>query len=57
MSKYTNEEIAGNFHLWGTYVDPMATMTEEEFDKLSTDEKVKIIEDIWPDGDDQDDDE
>lgn len=54
MNKHTNEEIASDFDLWGEYVDPHATMTEEQFEEMSVEEKVKIIEDIWPDDDNQD---
>lgn len=41
-SQYTYEQIAEDFRLWGEFVDPNAEMTEEEFDALSTEEKVKL---------------
>jgi hypothetical protein len=41
-NKYTYEQIAGSFQLWSEYFDTDATMTEAEFDALSTDEKVKL---------------
>ena len=48
MSKhYTYEEIAESYGLWCDYVDPMATMTEEEFNELSTEEKIKMQEDMF----------
>lgn len=56
MSKhYTYEEIAESYGLWCDYVDPMATMTEEDFDNLSTEEKVKMQEDMFGKDDDNDD--
>ena len=58
MSKqYTYEEIASNYQLWAEYVDPHATMTEKEFNRLSVAKKVKIQEDIWgPEEDEEDED-
>lgn len=44
---YSYEQIAEDFELWGEYVDPNATMTEQEFDEMSTDEKVKMQEDMF----------
>lgn len=41
-SQYTYEQIAEDFALWGQFVDPNAEMTEEEFDALSTEEKVNL---------------
>jgi hypothetical protein len=42
-SKYTNEQIAENFDLWCEYFDTNAMMTEDEFDELTTDEKVAML--------------
>ena len=48
MSKqYTYEQVAENYELWSEYVDPDATMTKEEFDNLSTEEKVEMQEDMF----------
>ena len=48
MSKqYSYEQIAQDYELWAEYVDPNATMTEEEFDELSTEEKVKMQEQMF----------
>lgn len=41
-TQHTYEEIAEDFRLWGEYMDPSAEMTEEEFQALSTDEKVAM---------------
>ncbi|MDP5916574.1 hypothetical protein P3863_05740 [Pseudomonas aeruginosa] len=41
-NQYTYEQIAENFALWGEFVDPNAEMTEEEFNSLSTEEKVAM---------------
>ncbi|WP_301152111.1 hypothetical protein [Metapseudomonas otitidis] len=40
--QHTYEEIANNYRLWVEYVDTDAAMTEEEFEALSTEEKVKL---------------
>jgi len=40
--QYTYEETAESYNLWGEYVDPEGTMTEAEFDELSTEEKIQI---------------
>lgn len=42
MNKPTYEQIANDFNLWGEYVDPDATMTEEKFDGLSVEEKIEM---------------
>ncbi len=43
MSKqYTYEQIAEDFRLWGEYMDPNSEMSEEEFEALSTEEKVRM---------------
>ena len=42
----TRTEIARDFTLWGEYVDPDAT--EEEFDKMSIEEKVEFQREMWP---------
>ena len=49
MDKPNYEEIAKNFGLWGEYIDTDATMTIEEFDEMSVDEKITMIVDIWGD--------
>lgn len=41
-NQYTYEQIAEDFSLWVQFVDPKAEMSEEEFDALSTAEKVKL---------------
>jgi hypothetical protein len=40
-------EIANDFRLWAEYVDPDDTMTEEDFDNMSIEEKVKLQEEIY----------
>lgn len=48
MSKqYTYEQIASDYELWCEYVDTHATMTEEEFNNLSEEEKVAMQEDMF----------
>lgn len=49
MSKqYTMAEIAEDYELWGEFVDPQSTMTEEEFDALSIEEKVAMQREMFP---------
>lgn len=45
--KPTYEQIAKSFDLWGEYVDPQATMTQEQFDAMSVKEKIKIQIDLY----------
>lgn len=47
MDKPSYTQIAESFDLWGEYVDPDATMTREQFDTMSVDEKVKIQRDLF----------
>lgn len=41
-TQHTYEQIAEDFRLRGEYMDPNAEMTEEEFQALSTEEKVAM---------------
>lgn len=41
--------LANNFELWGEYVDPDATMTQEQFDALTEEEKIALVNEIFPD--------
>jgi hypothetical protein len=48
MSKqHTYEQIAESFTLWADYVDPNATMTEEQFNQMTTEEKVEMQVEIF----------
>ena len=38
----TYEDIAMDYRLWATYVDPYGLMTEEDFDSMTLDEKVEL---------------
>ena len=38
----TYEDIAMDYSLWATYVDPYGLMTEEDFDSMTFDEKVEL---------------
>lgn len=44
---YTYEQIAEDFDLWGEYVDPNATMSEKEFDEMTTEDKVQMQVDMF----------
>jgi hypothetical protein len=43
----TIEQIAADYELWQEYVDPNDTMSREEFDELSYDDRVEFMRDIW----------
>lgn len=43
------EVIASDWNLWIEYVDPYATMTQEEFSGMTLEEKLKIINDAFGD--------
>ncbi len=45
MSTY--KETANDFSLWMDYVDPMATMTEAEFDAMTETEKIQLQVDCF----------
>lgn len=40
---YTNEQIANDFTLWSQYVDPNATTTREEFDRMTVEERLAVM--------------
>jgi hypothetical protein len=42
MSLFTYEQIAANFNLWQEYVDQDATMSQEEFDAMTIEQKVNL---------------
>lgn len=42
-TKYTREQIATDFRLWGEYVDTDATMTREEFDALTIEQRLELM--------------
>lgn len=42
MKHPSYEEVATDYELWCDYVDPGATMTEEQFDEMTTEEKVQM---------------
>ena len=44
MNAHTNTEIATNYALWVEYVDADGTNTQAEFDAMSTEQKLALIE-------------
>jgi hypothetical protein len=42
MTHLTYAEIANNWSLWIEYVDPDGNMTREEFDAMTTDQKIAL---------------
>jgi len=43
MAKVTSFEIARDFDLFGEYVDPDATVSREQFDAMSVEEREALI--------------
>jgi len=54
MTKVTSKQIASNWHLWNEYVNPSGAMSHEEFEALTVEERLEIMEEIWP-GENEDD--
>jgi hypothetical protein len=46
-SMYSYEEIAEDYDLWEAYVDPIGSMSEEFFDAMTIEEKVRLQEVIF----------
>jgi|JI10StandDraft_1071094.scaffolds.fasta_scaffold1865152_2 hypothetical protein len=42
MQHPSYEEVATDWELWCDYVDPSATMTKEQFDEMTTEEKIQM---------------
>lgn len=47
MKPTTRQEMVTRYEVWGEYVDPAAVVEEEEFEKMSVEEKVRIIESVF----------
>ena len=47
MSRYSYEDIALNFSLWCTYVDPYATTTEEAFKSMTIEQKIALLQKLF----------
>lgn len=48
MGKYTNEQIANDWNLWIEYVDVDGSMDREEWEALTTTERIEWIESCFP---------
>lgn len=48
FKKHSTTEISNSFSLWQEFADPGATMSKEEFDTLSTQEKNKMQREMFP---------
>ena len=42
MKHPSYEEVATDWELWCDYADPGATMTKEQFDEMTTEEKIQM---------------
>lgn len=47
--KYTNEQIANSYILWGQYIDPMGLDSRENWENMSLEERINIINQCFPD--------
>lgn len=57
MKHPTYAQVASDYNLWGQYVDPQNTMTEEEFDNMSFEELLQMeIEIFGPEPEEEDED-
>jgi hypothetical protein len=45
----TNDQIARDWDLWCDYIDPNAAMSRAEFDAMTVEQRVALIEEIFPD--------
>lgn len=45
--QHTYAEIAANWNLWIEFVDPNATMTREEFEALTVEQKIAMQADAF----------
>lgn len=46
-AELTYEEIASDFKLWGEYVDPDGVDSEEEFNRMTLEQRVEIIDTLF----------
>jgi hypothetical protein len=42
-TKHTYADIASSFHLWGEYVDPDMTFSEEEFESMPFKNRIALM--------------
>lgn len=43
----TYRQIATNWNLWQVYADPKAIFNREDFDEMSVEEKIGLMEIVW----------
>ena len=46
-TRYSYEEVARDFNLWGTYADPHGVLTEEDFDSMTVEEKIELLKNLF----------
>ena len=39
-----NQQIASDFNIWQEYADPSGTMTREEWDELTIEDRIALLE-------------
>ena len=43
----TYENVARSFKLWEEFTNPYSTMTEDEFNALTVEQRIRILTDIF----------
>ena len=54
MSKYTNREIVCSWDLWTEYVDPGASMSQEEWSAMPIDDRISLLVECFGDDETED---
>ena len=47
MTRYSYDDIARDLNLWGVYVDPHGLMTEAEFNSMSLEERIALLQKLF----------
>ena len=46
-TRYSYDDIARDFSLWGEYADPHGIMSEEDFDSMTVEEKIELLQKLF----------
>ena len=49
MKYISNQMMAQSWDLWREYIDPDATMTKAEFDEMTVEQRISLIESAFDD--------
>lgn len=53
MSKYTNAQIAASLKLWNEYFNTSGLMADDEFNVMSLDERIAMLDEAYHDDEDE----